>query len=58
MNTPSNLTAEDIKALNELQAKQAIQAEAERIVHSYGYHIGEVIDYRYFVDMLVEALSR
>ena len=58
MNTPSNLTAEDIKALNELQAKQAIQAEAETIIRSYGYHIGEVIDYDNVVDMLVEALSR
>lgn len=58
MNTPSNLTAEDIKALNELQAKQAIQAEAETIIRSYGYHIGEVIDYSNVVDMLVEALSR
>ena len=58
MNTPSNLTAEDIKALNEFQAKQAIRAEAERIVHSYGYHVGEVIDYDYAVEMVAEALSR
>lgn len=58
MNMPSNLSAEDIKALNELQTKQAIQAEAERIVHSYGYHVGEVIDYDYAVEMVAEALSR
>lgn len=58
MNTSTNLTAEDIKALNELQAKQTIQAEAERIVHSYGYHVGEVIDYDYAVEMVAEALSR
>ena len=58
MNIQSNLSTEDIKALQELQAKQAIQAEAERIVHSYGYHVGEVIDYDYAVEMVAEALSR
>ena len=58
MNIPFNPTAEDIKALNELQTKQAIQAEAERIVHSYGYHVGEAIDYDYAVEMVAEALSR
>lgn len=58
MQQNSKITTEDIKALNELQAKQAIQAEAERIVHSYGYHVGEVIDYDYAVEMVAEALSR
>lgn len=58
MNIQPNLSAEDIKALQELQTKQAIQAEAERIVHSYGYHVGEVIDYDYAVEMVAEALSK
>lgn len=58
MNTSFNLSAEDIKALKELQTKQAMQAEAETIIRKYGYHIGEVIGYDHVVDMLVEALSR
>ena len=55
---PFNLSTEDIKALNELQAKQVMQAEAETIIRKYGYHIGEVIGYDHVVDMIVEALSR
>jgi len=58
MNTPSNLTAQDIEALQVLQKQQAIRAEAERIIHYYGYHEGDVIDYDYAVDMVVKALSR
>ena len=58
MNMPFNLSTEDIKALNELQAKQVMQAEAETIIRKYGYHIGEVIGYDHVVDMIVEALSR
>lgn len=58
MNTPSNLTAEDMEALQVLREQQTIQAEAERIVHSYGYHVGDAIDYDYAVEMVAEALKK
>lgn len=57
-NSKSNLTPQDINTLKELKDKVSIRAEAETIISSYGYHSGEVIDYDYVVDMLVEALSR
>jgi hypothetical protein len=54
----SKITEQDIKALQELKDKVGIRAMAEKIVHSYGYHEGEVIDYDYAVDMVAEALSK
>ena len=37
--------------------EQEIKQKAIEIVKSYGYHEGEVIDFDYAVDMVMDALS-
>ena len=36
--------------------KDIATAKADQIVHSYGYHTGEVVDYDVVVEMLTDVL--
>ena len=36
--------------------KDIATAKADQIVHSYGYHTGEVVDYDIVVEMLTDVL--
>ena len=54
----SNLSAQDIEALQTLQEQQARESQARLLINKYGYDEDSVIDFNHAVEIVMEALSR
>lgn len=54
----SNLSAQDIEALQALQEQQTREDQARRLLNKYGYDEDSVIDFNHAIEILMEALKR
>ena len=57
MNIPSNLSAQDIEALQTLREQQTREEQARRLLNKYGYDEDSVIDFNHAVEIVMEALN-
>lgn len=58
MQQNSNLTEEDIKALQILHEEEAREAQARFLIRKYGYDEDSVIDFEHAVELVMEALKK
>lgn len=58
MQQNSNLTEEDIKALEILHEEEAREAQARFLIGKYGYDEDSVIDFEHAVELVMEALKK
>lgn len=54
----SNLSAQDIEALQTLQEQQTREDQARRLLNKYGYDENSVIDFNHAIEIVMEALKR
>lgn len=54
----SNLSAQDIEALQALQEQQTREDQARRLLNKYGYDEDSVIDFNHAIEIVMEALKR
>lgn len=54
----SNLSAQDIEALQTLQEQQTREDQARRLLNKYGYDEDSVIDFNHAIEIVMEALKR
>lgn len=57
MQQDSNLTEEDIKALQILHEEEVREAQARFLINKYGYDEDSVIGFEHAVELVMEALK-